>query len=161
MRSCRPLSILTRLQCLTSFHAHLQLESVQFHNCTVSVYNFLMDFYRYRYHHHTYQHLADVNSIHSSCQVKGSHKSAASGVNVTLWVSQQRLMTQTMAEKQKLINQLAVLAVFPSRKVVSCFPNDLFGTPLCVSGNLPTYPSPQLTFCPKWEVSVNVGLGEG
>ena len=25
----------------------------------------------------------------------------------------------------------------------------------------PTYPSPMSTFCPKWEVSVNVGLGEG
>ena len=30
-----------------------------------------------------------------------------------------------------------------------------------VSGNLPTYPSPKLTFCLKWELSVNVGLGEG
>ena len=30
-----------------------------------------------------------------------------------------------------------------------------------VSGKLPTYPSPKSTFCPKWEVSVNVGLGEG
>ena len=29
-----------------------------------------------------------------------------------------------------------------------------------VSGKLPTYPSPNLT-CPKWEASVNVGLGEG
>ena len=26
---------------------------------------------------------------------------------------------------------------------------------------LPTYPSPKPTFCPKWEVNVNVGLGEG
>ena len=25
----------------------------------------------------------------------------------------------------------------------------------------PTYPSPMSAFCPKWEVSVNVGLGEG
>ena len=32
---------------------------------------------------------------------------------------------------------------------------------LHVSGKLPTYPSPKPTFCPKWEVSVNVGLGEG
>ena len=32
---------------------------------------------------------------------------------------------------------------------------------LYVSGKLPTYPSPKPTFCPKWEVSVNVGLGEG
>ena len=30
-----------------------------------------------------------------------------------------------------------------------------------VSGKLPTYPFPRPTFCPKWEVSVNVGLGEG
>ena len=29
------------------------------------------------------------------------------------------------------------------------------------SEKLPTYPSPKPTFCPKWEVSVNVGLGEG
>ena len=28
-------------------------------------------------------------------------------------------------------------------------------------GKLPTYPSPQPTSCPKWEVSDNVGLGEG
>ena len=27
-------------------------------------------------------------------------------------------------------------------------------------GKLPTYPSPKPTFCPKWEVSVNAGLGE-
>ena len=26
---------------------------------------------------------------------------------------------------------------------------------------LPTYPSPKPAFCPKWEVSVNVGLEEG
>ena len=32
---------------------------------------------------------------------------------------------------------------------------------LYVSGKLPTYPFPKPTFCPKWEVSVNVGLGEG
>ena len=33
-----------------------------------------------------------------------------------------------------------------------------------VPGKLPTYPvypSPKSTFCPKWKVSVNVGLGEG
>ena len=30
-----------------------------------------------------------------------------------------------------------------------------------VSGKLPTYPSPKTTFCLKWEVSVNIGLGEG
>ena len=30
-----------------------------------------------------------------------------------------------------------------------------------VSGKLPTYPSPKPSFCPKWEVSVNVSLGEG
>ena len=29
-----------------------------------------------------------------------------------------------------------------------------------VSGKLPTYPSPKPTFCPKWELSVNVGLGK-
>ena len=32
---------------------------------------------------------------------------------------------------------------------------------LYVSGKLPAYPSPKPTFCPKWEVIVNVGLGEG
>ena len=30
-----------------------------------------------------------------------------------------------------------------------------------VSGNLPTYPSSNLTFCPKKEPNVNVSLGEG
>ena len=29
------------------------------------------------------------------------------------------------------------------------------------SKKLPTYPSPKPTFCPKWEVSDNVSLGEG
>ena len=29
-----------------------------------------------------------------------------------------------------------------------------------VSGKLPTYPFPESTFCPKWEVSANVGFGE-
>ena len=32
---------------------------------------------------------------------------------------------------------------------------------LYVSGKLPTYRSPKPTFCPKWKISVNVGLGEG
>ena len=32
---------------------------------------------------------------------------------------------------------------------------------LYISRKLPTYPSPKPTFCPKWEVSVKVGLGEG
>ena len=32
---------------------------------------------------------------------------------------------------------------------------------LYVSGKLPTYSSLKPTFCPKWAVSVNVGLGEG
>ena len=32
---------------------------------------------------------------------------------------------------------------------------------LYVSGKLPTYPSSKPTFCLKWEVSVNAGLGEG
>ena len=32
---------------------------------------------------------------------------------------------------------------------------------LTVSGWLATYPFPKLKFCPKWEVSVNVDLGEG
>ena len=31
---------------------------------------------------------------------------------------------------------------------------------LYVSGKLPTYPSLKPTFCPKWEVNVNVGLGK-
>ena len=30
-----------------------------------------------------------------------------------------------------------------------------------VFGKLPTYPSPKPTFCPKGEVSFNVGLGKG
>ena len=37
---------------------------------------------------------------------------------------------------------------------------DVMGS-LYVSRKLPNYPSPKPTFCPKWEVSVNVGLGEG
>ena len=32
---------------------------------------------------------------------------------------------------------------------------------LTISGKLSTYPSPKPTFCPRWEVSVNAGLGEG
>ena len=31
---------------------------------------------------------------------------------------------------------------------------------LYISGKLPTYSSRRATFCPKWEVSVNVSLGE-
>ena len=37
---------------------------------------------------------------------------------------------------------------------------NIFGS-LYVSGKLPTYTFPKPTFCPKWEVSVNVVLGEG
>ena len=29
------------------------------------------------------------------------------------------------------------------------------------SGKLPTYPSPKPVFCPKWEVIINIGQGEG
>ena len=36
------------------------------------------------------------------------------------------------------------------------FPGSLY-----VPGKLPTYPPLSKHFCPKWEVSVNVGLGEG
>ena len=36
----------------------------------------------------------------------------------------------------------------------------MFGS-IEVSGKLPTYPSPNPTFGPMWEVSVNVDLGEG
>ena len=32
---------------------------------------------------------------------------------------------------------------------------------LYVYGKLPTYPSPKPPFCHKWEVYVNIGLGEG
>ena len=32
---------------------------------------------------------------------------------------------------------------------------------LYVFGKLPTYPFPKPTFCPKWEASGNVGLGDG
>ena len=35
-----------------------------------------------------------------------------------------------------------------------------FGS-ITVSRKLPTYPSPKPSFCPKWEVSVHVNLGEG
>ena len=31
----------------------------------------------------------------------------------------------------------------------------------CLPEKLPTYPSPKPTICPKWEVSLNVSLGEG
>ena len=30
-----------------------------------------------------------------------------------------------------------------------------------ISGKMTTYPSPEPTFIPKWEISVNVGLGQG
>ena len=30
-----------------------------------------------------------------------------------------------------------------------------------ISEKMPSYPSPKITFCSKWEVSVNVSLGEG
>ena len=32
---------------------------------------------------------------------------------------------------------------------------------LYISGKLPTYLSPKLTFCPKWEVMLITGVGEG
>ena len=35
------------------------------------------------------------------------------------------------------------------------------GSVVQVSGKLPTYLSPNPTFYPKWEVSVNADLGEG
>ena len=39
--------------------------------------------------------------------------------------------------------------------------DDNFWGSFYVSGKLPTYPSSKPAFCPKWEESVNVGLGEG
>ena len=38
---------------------------------------------------------------------------------------------------------------------------DSFQGSIYVSEKLPTYPPPPPLFCPKWEVSVNVNLGEG
>ena len=35
------------------------------------------------------------------------------------------------------------------------------GGSMYVSGKLPTFPSPNLTFCPEQEVSANVRFGEG
>ena len=45
-------------------------------------------------------------------------------------------------------------------RVISLLKRTTLGS-LHVSGKLPTHLSPKPTFCPKWEVSVNVGLGEG
>ena len=50
------------------------------------------------------------------------------------------------------------LKLYPS--LIFCSSQAYMG-PLYVSGKVPTYPSPKPTFCPKWELSVNVGLGEG
>ena len=44
--------------------------------------------------------------------------------------------------------------------VFTTLSNRVFGS-MYVSGKLPTYPSPNLTFCPKRELSVNVRFGEG
>ena len=46
-------------------------------------------------------------------------------------------------------------------KVQWSFLEYIFFGSFYVSWKLPTYPSPKPAFCPKWEVSVNVGLGEG
>ena len=49
--------------------------------------------------------------------------------------------------------------------LVSCNPRLVCNPPsnriVYLSGKLPTYPSPEPTFCLKSEVSINVGLGEG
>ena len=42
-----------------------------------------------------------------------------------------------------------------------CRPSVLIETQLYVSGKLSTFPSPKPKFRPKWEISVNVNLGEG
>ena len=67
--------------------------------------------------------------------------------------------------KLSLLEQ-SVIAISLSRvcdkcvRISSWFSRWLFGS-LYIYGKLPTYPTPKPTFCPKWEVSVNVGLGEG
>ena len=38
---------------------------------------------------------------------------------------------------------------------------DIFTGSFYVPGKLPTYPSLKPTFCPNWEQSVNISLGEG
>ena len=50
------------------------------------------------------------------------------------------------------------LKLYPS--LIFCSSQAYMG-PLYVSGKVPTYPSPKPTFYPKWQLSVNVGLGEG
>ena len=51
------------------------------------------------------------------------------------------------------------LALGQDARTSPCFPAR--PSSLYFSGKLPTFPSPKPTFCQKWEVSVNVGWGEG
>ena len=56
-----------------------------------------------------------------------------------------------------------ILVFFPwvlTKYKHSCHHRKSYGSSY-ISGKLPSYPFPKPTFCPKWEVSVNVGLGEG
>ena len=46
-------------------------------------------------------------------------------------------------------------------KVQWSFLEYIFFGSFYVSWKLPTYPFLKQAFCPKWEVSVNIGLGEG
>ena len=53
------------------------------------------------------------------------------------------------------------MSVFEGNHLIAVLRELIVCKRIIVSGKLPTYPSPKPTFCPKLEVSVDVGLREG
>ena len=66
------------------------------------------------------------------------------------------LQTNELASKPRLCPFFCAAL----RKDLLTVNHECFGS-MYVSGKLPTYPSPNLTFCPKREVNVNVSFGDG
>ena len=96
---------------------------------------------------------------------KGDIGEGGEGVGVT----QYRNTTRKLANAENHVKNWrnTDMAFMISHTYLKLYPSLIFCSsqaymgPLYVSGKVPTYPSPKPTFCPKWEVSVNVGLGEG
>ena len=66
-------------------------------------------------------------------------------------------------KKVKTVTVVIAINVLHVKRLENCLPNSLQTVlkKVKVSGKLPTYPSPKSSFCFKWEVSVNLSLGEG
>ena len=77
---------------------------------------------------------------------------------VKIWLEHQIIKLWAKRTKLNLLFKLSYLNYHKKELVIKegwyCLNKSIY-----ISGKIPTYPSPKITFCPKWEVSVNVSRG--